>query len=151
MSEAHFIDTSALVKRYVDEAGTAALRDRCFSAPETEIFVSALAYAEAHATFARLLRDGGLTVAEHQTIAANFAADWRTFVVVEFGPHPRALVPELARAHSLRGADLVQLASALYMQSRRALALFVCCDLLLCNAAVLTGLPLFNPELPASG
>jgi len=140
------VDTSALLKRYIDEPGTNALDQRCFSSDEIEVFVSSLTYAEAYATFARLLREGDLTTTEHQSILAGFESDWACFVTVEFGPHVRDLVPELVRTYSLRGADLVQMASALYMRSLRALDLFVACDVRLSNAAVAANLPLFNPE-----
>ena len=147
MSEAHFVDTSALVKRYIDEAGTRALDERCFSSDDVEIFVSSLACAESYATFARLLRDGALTTFEHQSIIASFERDWLSFVVVEHGPLVRHLVPDLALAYSLRGADLVHLATAVHLRAHHALDLFVACDIRLSNAAVAFGLPLFNPEL----
>ncbi|MBI5507976.1 MAG: hypothetical protein HY903_04375 [Deltaproteobacteria bacterium] len=67
--------------------------------------------------------------------------------VVEFGPRVRQLVPELARAHTLRGADLVQVASAVSMRASDAMDLFVACDIALANAASLVNLPVFNPEV----
>jgi predicted nucleic acid-binding protein len=147
MSEAHFVDTSALLKRYVREPGSEALAERCFADPETEIFVSVLAYAETYAALGRLMRDGALTAAEHQAILASFERDWTGFVRVEFGAPVRRRVPALARDHALRGANLVQLASAAYLRAQNALDLFVACDLRLANAAVGEALPLFNPEL----
>jgi len=147
MSAAHFIDTSALIKRYIAEAGGAALQARCFADKKAEIVTSALTYAEMHATLARLVRDGALTVQEHEAIVTSFETDWSTFVVVEFGPNVRRLVPELARTHTLRGADLVQLASAVYMRASQAMSLFVACDIALANAAALVNLPVFNPEV----
>lgn len=146
MSEAHFVDTSALVKRYINEAGHSALTERCFATHDTEVLVSALTYAEIHATFSRLMRDGIITVAEQQALLAAFERDWTSFVIIEFGDKVRRLVPELADTHALRGADLVQLSSAVHMRARAVLDLFVVCDLRLANAATRAGLPVFNPE-----
>ncbi|MBN1946426.1 MAG: type II toxin-antitoxin system VapC family toxin [Bradymonadales bacterium] len=147
MNEAHFVDTSALVKRYIDERGSTALHERTFGRTEVAVLVSSLTYAEMYATFSRLLRDGEVTVAEHRTVLERFERDWSSFVIVEFGPSVRNLVAELASAHALRGSDLAQLASAAHMRSRRAMDLFVVCDLRLANAATLINLSVFNPEL----
>ncbi|MBI4703384.1 MAG: type II toxin-antitoxin system VapC family toxin [Deltaproteobacteria bacterium] len=147
MSQAHFVDTSALLKRYVLELGTEALQQRCFADPGIEIFVSTLTYAEAYATFGRLVREGDLTAGEHESILSSFESDWSSFVKVEIGSAVCRCVPDLARAYSLRGADLVQLASATYLRARRALDLFVVCDVRLANAALSLAFPLFNPEV----
>jgi uncharacterized protein len=146
VSEAHFLDTSALVKRYINEPGSERLLERTFANPDVEVMVSSLTYYEMYATFSRLLRDGDLTVAEHQAVLKSFERDWGSFVVVDLGPQVHSLVPELARAHNLRGADLCQLASAMYMHARRALDIFVACDVRLANAAIMIKLPLYNPE-----
>lgn len=147
MTEAHFLDTSALIKRYIDEPGTEAMRDRCFCSAPVEILVSALTYAEIYATLARLVKTGALTVADYESIVTSFEEDWKSFVTVEFNYQVRRHVSSLARKHSLRGADLVQLASAVQMRARRSVDLFVACDVRLANAAVDAGLPLFNPEV----
>lgn len=150
MTEAHFVDTSALVKRYISEPGTQALSQRCFAPDDVEVFVSSLTYAEGYATFARLFRDGRLTTLEHESLIASFERDWASFVVVEYAPPVRRLIPDLAATHSLRGADLIQLATGAYLHTHRALDLFVACDVRLANAAVALGLPLFNPEIAVS-
>ena len=151
MSEAHFVDTSALVKRYVVEPGTEALARRTFDRDDVTVFVSALTYAETYATFTRLARDGDLTAADLEATLAAFETDWRSFVVVEHGEAVRRHIPPLASRFALRGSDLVQLASAVHLHARRALTLFVACDVRLANAAVGANLPLFNPELESAG
>ncbi|MEE8408275.1 MAG: type II toxin-antitoxin system VapC family toxin [Myxococcota bacterium] len=146
MREAHFLDTSALIKRYIDEDGTAALHQRCFESGNVEIFVSAITYAETYATLRLLVRDATISIRDTMGLIESFERDWRSFLVVEFNADVRRLVPELSRRYALRGADLVQLASALLLWPREVLSLFVACDLRLTNAATETRISVFNPE-----
>jgi len=147
VSPAHFVDTSALVKRYFEEPGTQALQAKTFSSKGIEVFVSALTYAEVYATFARTLREGRWTVVEHEEAAATFEGDWRTFAIAELSSSVRHYVPQLAATHPLRGADLAQLATAAYLRDQMALDLFVACDVPLARAASAARFLVFNPEL----
>ena len=57
----YYLDTSALVKRYVDEAGSDWLR--ALTAPDQNalLFISCMTIVEVISAFARRLRDGSLT------------------------------------------------------------------------------------------
>ena len=56
-----YLDTSALVKLYVEEAGSAAIATCVERA--TAVTTARVTYAEARAAFARYRREGGLTPA----------------------------------------------------------------------------------------
>ncbi|MFN3396653.1 MAG: PIN domain-containing protein [Thermodesulfovibrionales bacterium] len=55
-----YLDTSVLVKLYVDEAGSEKIRDITCNA--TVISTSKVAYAEARAAFARKQKEGGFSI-----------------------------------------------------------------------------------------
>ena len=61
---AYFLDSSALIKRYVQERGTAWIRASIDPAAGHQIFAARLALVEVAATLARQARAGNLTVAE---------------------------------------------------------------------------------------
>jgi predicted nucleic acid-binding protein len=90
-----YLDTSSLVKLYVDETGSDEVRDRVAQA--AVVATSIVAYAETRAAFARLRRSRDLT-------PAKFAAARRAHAVgLEAG--------ELAERYALRGFDAIHLAS----------------------------------------
>lgn len=111
-----YLDTSALVKLYVEEEGSAEARSAVEAADA--VATSRVAYAEAHAAFAAAARLGRITAAERAAVAANFRVDWRSYVVVEVSQPVVELAADLAADYELRGFDAIHLASALLLQQR---------------------------------
>ena len=142
-----FVDTSALVKLYVDESGSASMVQL---AEGNLVAVSHLAFAEAHATFARLRREGDVTPEEHDRLCARFAREWEAMLRVPVAAPVLAYVPDLCRRNPLRGGDAVQLASALLLRAERLDVRFACCDQRLLAAATQEGLQVVNPEEEAA-
>lgn len=105
-----YLDTSAWLKLYVDERGTqeviAAVR-----AAEL-VAISQIAYAEARAALARVLREKRTTKAEHRRRVAALDADFAKILKVEVSQEVVLQAGELAESHGLRGFDAIQLASA---------------------------------------
>jgi predicted nucleic acid-binding protein len=104
-----YLDTSDLVKLYVDESGSAEIQALVDEADV--VATSVLAYAEARATFARRRRERLMTTAEAKSVVRQLDADWPRFVTI-------VCDGELARSggrppdeHGIRGADAVHLAS----------------------------------------
>ncbi len=137
-----FLDTSALVKLYIAEPGSEAMRRRVSN---KLIAVSQLAYAEAHATFARRQREDLLTADELQLLIANFEHDWQTVPQIPISEQVLALVPDLCRDHPLRGADALQLAAALMVHRQGVEVHFATNDQRLLDAAEAEGLAMFDP------
>ncbi|MBM4270346.1 MAG: type II toxin-antitoxin system VapC family toxin [Deltaproteobacteria bacterium] len=123
----NYFDTSALIKRFVEERGSDAVA--ALLAAEPMAATSVVAYAEVHAGLARKLRERALTTAGHRRTARAFDADWRAFLRVGVTEPVLALVPGLVRRHPLRGFDAIHLAAAVRLQRELAEAVhFVAAD-----------------------
>jgi predicted nucleic acid-binding protein len=111
-----FLDTSALVKRYVREAGSAAVRD--LWRRRRRIAVSRIAHAELAAAVARGWREGALERAECDSILDRAERDFPALEVVEIRRAVVQEVRDLVLRSPLRGYDAVQLACALALDRR---------------------------------
>jgi predicted nucleic acid-binding protein len=113
----YYLDTSALVKRYVAETGSRSVRQLV---RRRTVAVSRIAYAELAAAVARLEREGEIDKGARDRIFARLDADFASFTIVEVRPAVVRRVPELVIETQLRGYDAVHLASALVIRERGA-------------------------------
>lgn len=135
-----YLDTSALVKLYVLEAGSEVVADRVARAPL--VATSRVAYPEARAALARRQREGALTAADVGRAVRDLRRDLDAFVVVELTPPVAFRAGDLAEAHALRGLDGIHLASALELgQLTGSLPAFLAFDSRLGAAAAAERLP----------
>ena len=70
----YFLDSSALVKRYHAESGSADVQ-QLFREPAAQFFVSRLALVEVHSTLARLVREKVLSESDFQNLVARLDDD----------------------------------------------------------------------------
>ena len=139
-----YLDTSALVKKYVFEAGTDEVRT--LLKKEHNVITSKLTYAEVCAFFARKQREGNMGKGVYDRIWVSFLNDWEVFTLVEVKEEIFPLIHKLTKTHSLRGADAVYLASALWVGNEIGRPLiFVASDGLLLSAAANEGLEVMKP------
>jgi predicted nucleic acid-binding protein len=113
-----YLDTSALVKLYVEEEGSPGVRTAVERA--ALIATSAIAYVEARAAFVSRRYEGGLSAGDVRRIVRALDADWDRYLVVQV---TEALIREgarLAEAHRLRAYDAVHLAAAAALHGRLA-------------------------------
>lgn len=139
-----FVDTSALVKLYLTEAGS---EEMVALALRRKMAASVLTYAEVHATLARLLRSGDLTVDEHAELADAFEVDWSEMTRLPLDSRTLDLVPDLCTRHPLRASDAVQLASAVVFRESGLNIDFVCSDERLKSAGAGEGFAVVDPTL----
>jgi uncharacterized protein len=112
----YFIDSSALVKRYVSEAGSAWIRSITDAGAGNVIFVSAIAQVEIVAALTRRLRPQNTQVAA--ATSAAFRADMRaSYQIIDPNPSVIARAVLLAEQHALRGYDALQLASVVELNA----------------------------------
>lgn len=134
-----YLDTSALVKLYVDEQGSPIVRSAVDQAGL--ITTSAIAYVEARAAFVRRRHQGGLSAGEYRRVIRDLDADWSRYLVVEVTDSLIREGARLAEAHRLRAYDAVHLASAGAVRGHLAEpVVFVSWDLGLEKAASAEGL-----------
>ena len=113
-----YLDTSALVKLYVQERGSAQVRAQVNKADV--IATSVVAYAEARAAFARLRRERPASGKRHREWVGQLDRDWDRYVLVELTAAVVRSAGDRAEQHSLRGFDAIHLASALWLKSAHA-------------------------------
>lgn len=106
-----YLDASALVKRYVAEAGSADVEALIGEAQA--IGTAVISRAEVAAALARAARVGLVAREAGAKALQAFSADWEHLVRLQLGEPLAARAAGLAWEHGLRGYDAVHLASAL--------------------------------------
>jgi predicted nucleic acid-binding protein len=115
-----YLDTSSLIKLYVDEDGTPQIR-RLVEAAEV-VATSVVAYPEARSALARLRREGCLTETEHNTARNELDRDWQLFLALDVSELVWRGAGDLAERRALRGFDSLHLASYLSLAAERSSA-----------------------------
>jgi len=134
-----YLDTSALVKLYVEEPGTEEVKERVEAAQI--VSTSRVAYVEARAGIARKFRKGELSREEYKHMVEDLEKDWESYFIVEVSESVAKLGGELTDRHPLRGFDAIHLASALLLKNKtRSDVSFSCFDEKLKEAAQAEGL-----------
>ena len=104
-----YLDTSSLVKLYVQEVGSEDVRD--LVARAAVVATSIVAYPETRAALVRLRRSGDLTPRKFATAKRNFEDQWPAFLALEVTAALGHEAGEFAQRYGLRGFDALHLAS----------------------------------------
>jgi predicted nucleic acid-binding protein len=111
-----FLDTSALVKRYVAEAGSQTVRD-LLSAPGVNIIIADITRAEFASALSRRLREGAISLEQHRVLKSAFAIHLLDdYLVAPLEEGHITAACHVIDAHGLRAYDAVQLAIALSLR-----------------------------------
>ncbi len=137
-----YLDTSALVKLYIEETGRNVVETEV-QAAET-VVTSTVTWAEACSTFARALREGRIQEDANQRMLDALARDWPRFTTLSVVDSLSRHAGTLARLHALRGFDAIHLASALYADKAVGDIRFLTFDARLMVAAGNAGLEVAN-------
>jgi predicted nucleic acid-binding protein len=143
----YFLDTSAVVKRYVQETGTAWIRT--LAAPATGHFIYLARISEVEVTSALARRRGqpGLSIAQARGALGLFRQDFaQDYRIAEITVPLLQRAALLADTHALRGYDAVQLAAALEVRLQVPALILVSGDGDLNAAATAEGLPVEDPN-----
>jgi predicted nucleic acid-binding protein len=108
------MDTSALMKVYVEEEGSSLARR--LSTEAGVLAMSRVGYAEARAGLALALRMGRLDDPSFTTALRSFEERWAQVSVVEVSEPLVREAGDLAQNRALRGFDAIHLASAMVFQ-----------------------------------
>jgi predicted nucleic acid-binding protein len=106
-----YLDSSAMVKMYVPEAGSELVKARCGAADE--ILVSVLVRPETVAALTRLLRAGKLTQEQYDSAKQSLNAALEVATVIELSPSVVGKAVACLEAHPIRTLDAIHVASAL--------------------------------------
>lgn len=119
--EIYFLDSSALIKRYVTETGSAWLTKLIEPARGNRIYVARITAVEVVSAIKRRERSGNLNATDANASLTRFRREIvNNYLSVDISAKLLARAMNLAEDHALRGYDAVQLAAALeiYDQSQ---------------------------------
>lgn len=136
-----FFDTSALIKRYLNEVGTEKVESLFESA--TLIIVSSTAQLECASAFQRLLKTKFIDLVKYNRLKADIAIDFPFFHIVEYDSTVREECLKVIDKYPLRALDTIQLASAL--QVLKEIDYLVVSDKQLINYATKEGFTIIDP------
>jgi predicted nucleic acid-binding protein len=141
----NYLDTSALIKRFVREAGSGTV-DALIS-QEGSVATSRIAYAEVFSALARRKREGDLSHSSYAVAARQVEAEWMALVRVDVTDDVVKTARRLVERHPLRGFDAIHLASALGLRKELGVELtFAAADRRQLEAARAEGLTVINVE-----
>ncbi len=116
---AYFFDSSALVKHYVNELGSAWVAALLDAQPRHEIVIAQITGVEVVAALARRVRAGMVTAAAATAAINVFRHDFRArYFSLPVTPELIEAAMNLAELHRLRGYDATQLAAVVDFQAQ---------------------------------
>ena len=152
MVNIYFLDSSALIKRYVVEIGSPWIKTLTDSQTGNSLLLVRITWVEVLSAFARRQREGGINAAEVAALIQKFRSEFNSrYRVIEVDEALVERAGELIVQYPLRAYDAVQLASALRVQSvlrsmPETQLIFVSADNRLLNIAQSAGLAIDNPN-----
>ncbi len=133
-----FADSSALVKLYVDEPGSAQVV--AHAAAASALAVCRVTWVEVMSALARRAREQPQAAAALAAARQRFKLDWGSLAVLEVTPALVELAGDYTQALALRACDSVQLATLVTLHKRMDEEVqFACFDDRLVKAAEVLG------------
>lgn len=112
-----YLDTSAIVKKYFKEQGSAEVI-RLWK-KTSSIITSTVAYAETLAAIHRKKREtADIDQSIFKAIRIAFEKDWKSFIHVDVTSALNKTIKRVIATHPLKGFDAIHLASALIVRQR---------------------------------
>jgi uncharacterized protein len=147
----YFLNSSAVVKRHIAEAGSQWLSSLITSAAGHDFHVAEIALVEVVSALVRRRNRGDITQAQATSALADFRHDWRNvYGVIAITTAVTDRAAALVERRGLRAFDAVQLSAALELAARLAAAnlslMFVSADAELNSAAEAENLSAENPN-----
>lgn len=137
----YFFDTSALIKRYIIEAGSEKA-DFLFSEAE-RIIISPVTKIEAFSTLKRLEIEKAITKEDHKKLKEEINLDFDFFTILSLNQDMENKCVELIDKYQLKTLDSIQLASCLIRKDE--VTNFIVADSKLKSAALSEKLDVIDP------
>ena len=112
MADVVYLDSSALVKRYIEEPGSESVED--LVAVASVCGVSEVAFVEIAAALARAARGGRIDPVAARKARRALEEDWSDFARLKLDSRTLREAADLGWGHGLRAYDAVHLASAVF-------------------------------------
>ncbi len=142
-----YLDTSALVKLYVNEDGSYDVRKYVQLA--SVVATSKIAFVEARSAFARAKREKMLSSESYSRIVERLDYDWERYMIVEISDGLIKVAGELTEKFCLRGFDAIHHASAHFLHQQTGhTVLAACWDARLWQALKKSGLKVIPEKIP---
>ena len=148
----YFFDTSALVKRHVDETGSKWVRSLIRAKTTYRIYIARITPVEVFAAITRRQHGGDLSAAQAGAMLGHFRRHLdQRYRIIDLTPAIYADAMLKARKRRLRAYDAVQLAAALELRRQHKAAglapvTLISADQALNDAALAEGLTLDDPR-----
>ena len=108
----YFLDSSALVKRYINEVGSAWVLSLFSPVLNSEFFVAAVTGVKIVAAITRRARGGSISATDARAVCNQFRGDLQTeYQIIEITEGVISAGMMLAETYGLRGYDAIQLAA----------------------------------------
>ena len=144
---AYFLDSSALVKGYRREPGTARVHE-LLRGPDP-LIIAQLSHLEVSSAIVRRAEETRMSDQEIRTALDELDREVaQSLEAIRADDAIMSSAIRLTRIHRLRAADAIQLASAVSVQGRRTELIFVSSDLELNRGAVAEGMSVLDPTQP---
>ena len=140
-----YFDSSALVKRYVQEVGSDTVNSLLDGTAVAA--TSRLAYPEILSALTRRHNAADIETSSFERVKNQFKIDWEYFTVVEMRAEVLQYIDRIIDRYALRGADSIHLSTAVWLKQKvKQEVVFVASDLELLNGAKLEKLKVLNPQ-----
>ena len=145
-----YLDTSALLKLYIEEDGSDRVTRVMEDAEDGQVVILDLTKVEARSAVRRREREGDIAAGDADRVLRQIEDDASSNFLVQ--PSTSAVIEEAARLidrHPLRAYDALQLAGCLVVREGMPEPVtFICADARLCKVATNEGLATLNPLAP---
>ena len=148
----YFLDTSAIIKRYIFEPGQAWVLSLCTPAQGHDLYISQAALVEVISAICRRTREKSISMSERDHLITAFRQDsQQSYNIWPVTTDLYHAAGDLCRSHRLRAYDAVQLACVLALRqhtlvNRASNPIFVSADNGLLDIANTVGLQVENPN-----
>ena len=140
-----YLDTSALIKRFVAEKGSGVIH--AIVTGKEPVATARIAYVEVFAALTRTHRDGHLSTSQYALVCRQFERDWQAYFRVALVDRVLLSARKLTQRHPLRFFDAVHLAAALMLKNEIGTpVLFAAADKQLLRAAKAEKLGILDVE-----
>ncbi len=140
-----YLDTSALAKKYISEAGSDSINKIINDTPDTPA-TSKITIPEMLSALNRRSRAGDIPGNKLAELEKAFGDDWNCFYIIDFHDELLPIVKRVIKKHFLKAADAVHLSSALWLRKAvKENITFVASDNALLEAAESEMLEALNP------